>query len=645
MKNLKFAAFTFATLLLTVTNVYAKEVSTSEALLDCLKEDGTCTLTTDVEFSDRLIVEKGITSVLDLNGKTMSMTHESDLYAGLIKGNLTIKGNGTLNIANLYGFGVTGNLTIENGTFNNQEGFYMIGSWGTTTIKNGTFNGSYSILNVFSGKSVIENGTFNSELYKNEDDIEIDDARLYYWSLLASDSNSLEVKKGTFNHILSYGNYLTDESEVTYSLEALNTIDFPIAIKGKVTLDLNGYTVSYDESRIDDSDKTLFNVLNNGKLIINDSKGNGKITTDSTNKIKTAIKMTDNSEFILNNGTITGGTAIEIDGGTLNINGGTIHGTGNTENNAGIIVSEPTSNISVNVKDGTVRGFYALHQSTTESNNLANNINLNITGGTFEVINNGTTVIYSEDKTEFILGGKYSIEPTEKYIVSPYKAKKDGNQYVIALSTEEVNATSSIVNTKEEVKEVTAGVAKTDEKSVNEVLVDSLAANKELVAGSASEDKIEVKLEMDKENVSNESKELIEDSKEVEGLTLVDYFNAAVNVYVDGNIVGNIAELTGTVKLTVVLPNKLQEAKKGYTRMFYLVREHDGKIEKIKADLSEDGKAIIAETDKFSTYAVAYEDVILPPKTGDNIVGYFVIAFISLIALIGTTLITKKHFN
>ena len=38
---------------------------------------------------------------------------------------------------------------------------------------------------------------------------------------------------------------------------------------------------------------------------------------------------------------------------------------------------------------------------------------------------------------------------------------------------------------------------------------------------------------------------------------------------------------TGTIKLTVVLPNKLQEVKKGYSRVFYLVREHDGKIEKI----------------------------------------------------------------
>ena len=40
----------------------------------------------------------------------------------------------------------------------------------------------------------------------------------------------------------------------------------------------------------------------------------------------------------------------------------------------------------------------------------------------------------------------------------------------------------------EEVKEVTAGVAKDDEKLVNEVLVNSLAANKELVADAANDD-------------------------------------------------------------------------------------------------------------------------------------------------------------
>lgn len=711
MKTLKFVAFTFVAMVFAVTSVNAAEVNSKSGLLECLANGGTCTLTADVELDERLVVSTGKTVVLDLNGKTLDLTHERDNYSALIQGNLTVKGNGTFNITNYLGFGVTGTLTIENGTFNHEEGTYLIGNWGTTTIKNGAFNGGYNVLNAFSGTGVVENGTFST---KPEADVE--GGKEYYWGILFDEANGakLEVQKGTFNQILSWPNVLADDAEVTYVLEAENVLYDTVEIKGNVTLDLNGQTVSFDENSVETGEDSLFTVLRGGKLTINDSKGNGKITAGDIEDIMVGVKLTkygetatgDVAELVVNNGTIegynygisgngnrhdtkitindgtvkglnttgifhpqvgtltinggtiTGKTGVEMRSGTLNVTGGTIIGTykpvdvepngnGVTSLGVGIAVAQHTTkkNISVNISGGTIKGFSALYQSDPQGNDLANMVSLNVTGGTFEAINEGTVVVYSEDKTGFITGGTYSLEPTAEYIVSPYMAKKEGDVYVIALASEEISAESTEVDTTKEVTVVTTGIASSDKEAVNDVLLESLEENKDLVAGAEVTEEIEVKLEIDSENVSEDSKELISESEEVEDLVIVDYFAANVNVYVENEYVGSIPELTNTVKLTVMLPEELQEAKEGYTRLFYLVREHDGKIEPLEATLSKDGKSITVETDKFSTYAIAYKDVELPPKTGDGIVTYFIMTMVSLIAMVCVALVNKKRFN
>ena len=53
---------------------------------------------------------------------------------------------------------------------------------------------------------------------------------------------------------------------------------------------------------------------------------------------------------------------------------------------------------------------------------------------------------------------------------------------------------------------------------------------------------------------------------------------------------------------------ELGKAKEGYERKFYAVRVHDGKAEKIAAEVDKNGN-LVFESNRFSTYAVAYEDV------------------------------------
>ena len=104
------------------------------------------------------------------------------------------------------------------------------------------------------------------------------------------------------------------------------------------------------------------------------------------------------------------------------------------------------------------------------------------------------------------------------------------------------------------------------------------------------------------------------------------------------------------VKVSLNIPTTLEKVKDGYTRKYSAIRLHineDGTIEvkELAAKDNADG-TVTFETDKFSTYVLAYEDIenTKNPTTGDNTLVYFATAIISVIGLMLTTLkITKKQ--
>lgn len=90
----------------------------------------------------------------------------------------------------------------------------------------------------------------------------------------------------------------------------------------------------------------------------------------------------------------------------------------------------------------------------------------------------------------------------------------------------------------------------------------------------------------------------------------------------DAVYLGDLHELDG--KITVAVMDT--ETPDGYERTFYVVREHNGEIEVLVEGVDyyvENGKLYIY-ADKFSTYAVAYKDTLIPvtytlkaPETGE----------------------------
>lgn len=250
-----------------------------------------------------------------------------------------------------------------------------------------------------------------------------------------------------------------------------------------LVIDLNGHALVADPSF--QLKSGLISVGRGGKLTINDSKGTGKISTGPDGNVWAAVMMLRNGsgnelaelvvnggtiegyyygivgngnnhntkitinggtiqglnkedsagiyqpqrgELIIQNGTIIGGTGIEIRSGDLTIHNGTVkaiasnfvkmvNGNGTTTNGVGVAVAQHTTKnpIHVLISGGTISGQYAFYEWNPHNNNqdALNQINLAISGGDFTGLATGVHAVYSQDFTGFISGGKFNTDVTE----------------------------------------------------------------------------------------------------------------------------------------------------------------------------------------------------------------------------------------
>ena len=99
-----------------------------------------------------------------------------------------------------------------------------------------------------------------------------------------------------------------------------------------------------------------------------------------------------------------------------------------------------------------------------------------------------------------------------------------------------------------------------------------------------------------------------QDKKVLEGhidekTNIAQYIDISVVIKAENKVIGEVNELNKEVAFIVAIPEDLM--KEG--RTFYVIRVHDGKVEKLDTVENEDG-TLTFKTDKFSTYALAYED-------------------------------------
>ena len=177
------------------------------------------------------------------------------------------------------------------------------------------------------------------------------------------------------------------------------------------------------------------------------------------------------------------------------------------------------------------------------------------------------------------------------------------------------------IDPTEEVKAPTVGV--TDKEKVNDVLLGALndvakedKELKEILETKNVEVVVDLKdVEIDEE-LQKEIDTILKESEE--NVSIAKFFDISLVIKADGDNVGSLTELEKPVEFTIALPTDLQNVASGVKRVFYIVREHEGKYDLLETTMSEDGKFLTFESDKFSLYTLAYVDVKEGNGNGNN---------------------------
>ena len=211
------------------------------------------------------------------------------------------------------------------------------------------------------------------------------------------------------------------------------------------------------------------------------------------------------------------------------------------------------------------------------------------------------------------------------------------------------------VDPSEEVDEPIFGIV--DTEGVDAVLGESIENNEKVNEALNNGQNVTSSVEITTtKEPSKEEVTLITDTlaKKAEDAKIVGYYDISVLLKADGVEIDRLTTLSNPIALTIVLPTELQEVAEGYTRTYYVVRVHAGKAELLETTLSEDGKSLTFETDKFSTYALTYVDSLASeetpttpetpevPQTFDSLVTYIGVGVVSIAAIIGTVIYIKR---
>lgn len=257
-----------------------------------------------------------------------------------------------------------------------------------------------------------------------------------------------------------YGPFLTDiPADTVPDAETVHlTIGPEVTVEGwvPVFIDQNGYNTVYGV--VVDIQGTLNSVRDVNGSVGSGIYVNGQITNEGGNVPEINIHggatitspglglyLAGFAHTSILRGEITGGTGIELRAGTLDVRGGTITGTatpvvsnpngdGSTTSGAGIALVQHTTGLesSVHVYGGTVKGSTALYQNNAQSNDpdVVAKVDIMVSGGDLIRTHDGdgATAVYSENKTDFIIGGNFLVQtdPSD----DPVKESSDLSDYL-----------------------------------------------------------------------------------------------------------------------------------------------------------------------------------------------------------------------
>ncbi len=265
-------------------------------------------------------------------------------------------------------------------------------------------------------------------------------------------------------------------------------------------------------------------------------------------------------------------------------------------------------------------GKYVLGATTSkpEGDEPAFKSELTILGGTFKA-EEDKLVLPPGEKGKYlppiIKGGTYDFD-VSKYTHEDYECKKSKDKYTVSLKTYDRGIL--VDNDNSEIK------IAVDSDELSKVLLENL---KQLSNIQIDKKDIDILLNIEDVTPTEEIENKIQNIKA--NIKVDNYFDITIDILdkSSNSIIGNLTELDSKLSFTIDIPEHFIQDD-GISRTFYILREHEGEVEILESTLSEDKKKLSFETDRFSTYALAYvekkEVEIDNPQTNDNLLSNIV---------------------
>ncbi len=548
--------------------------------LKYLQSGGQITVDLNSDVKDDLVVPKSTTVTLNLNGYTISNNS-----------NHTINNNGTLDI---NGEGTIDNVTHGKAAINNELG-------ATATLNGGTYTRSKE-----NGSSSADNG---GNTYYN----------IVNHGTMTINENVVVKQNGQFSSLLENGWYNGSQNES----------------KTPSVLTINGGTFSGGLNTIKNDDYGQL-TINNGTF---ENVSQAALLNWNIATVNGGTFRSNNSNVILN-----GKLDDTMDQGILNITGGKFvaakdkdviakMGGGNEDSlkeikiTGGTYSSDVSQYVDSHYQVHYVDGEYIIAPMTTKITLSSAQENIHVGDSltlkaTVEPTDSLDAVKWSSsDKTVATVdaNGKVTAIGAGKATITA----KAGNQTAtceVTVYEVESDVEAPFIDTSKPVDEVTVGINdKESQQNISDTLtsiVDDITNGKEVT--SVSDETVEnIKEAIDngqvistevqvtpvkETEVNAQDKKVLEDYID-ENVNIAQYLDINILVKADNQVIGEINQLNKEITFTVAIPEDLM--KEG--RTFYVIRVHDGKAEKLETVENEDG-TLTFKTDKFSTYALAYED-------------------------------------
>lgn len=208
-------------------------------------------------------------------------------------------------------------------------------------------------------------------------------------------------------------------------------------------------------------------------------------------------------------------------------------------------------------------------------------------------------------------------------VIIPPTVDNTQNNDLVQVGCNDSNASNIL---KDELKAILNGDvgSNTISQNTKDKLLQAIADGKEVTPEIITNIILESKVDKKDKKEMEQLLEKLEKSNSVE-MTLVQYLDLGVQLNAGNDILGNIDELSIPLQFEIAISNDLMQGN----REFFVIRVHNGVAETLPIQIN--GNKITFESDKFSTYALGYQQKkVVETKDQSNQSTYFFLLILSV---------------